>query len=745
MLYGGVSNMGMSSCFGAVKFNIATKHCLRCILSGPVPTPSYADSIISTNPNTGVMWITGATKFSAQPRPEGVNDSLWPWGSFVVSTLTSDPSAYHGITWANPVIVGNSPSYDRVGHTAVFLGDRLFCFGGSIMNKCLNDLLVIDTNSLSMTRTESTNKEYAPHAVTRATAQFVGNKLYIFSGKDSDGKLTNNLSVLKVTDHSAKPDTTNTSVTTSTVNTDTSNTPLSSGTPVATATPSSSPNPKFNNALAIPAPGSLFKKAFNNKEMFPDVEFRLGDRSYFAHKVILSSASLVFSKRFSARTKKSHNSKKKKGDESDDSVSQFDTHDSLETFKLPDYWSPDIFCAFLEYIYTGRLILSSKKDASEVGEIAFEFLIDPLMKFCQITTEFPAIYDEPLHKFLRRYRRCVGNPIGSDVSFVFDRQSRLLAHKVFLRLFSEHFGQELGKNKGLKYFEIDGEVIQVESFIDFLKLLYNGFDPMGFNPKMDPAALLVCAVEFQDSGLIDMMSKSNSFSENNVAQIYLAGKQKQLVSIMKSAERFIESQFESIVRDEALLKEWDEDLLKHFTEALSGPFEDWCGFANWLDVLWFGHHTKNADLRKAAAQNLQGLINVENVIGIITAAHTAGEKELRSACVTFLVVHGMNVEEYQRMQSKQGGFKIGDLSQSVRVEVEGRVKATVKDLHQLKKEEITKVGFLQRRKQTCSLCKRVLQKEQLSKKQVPAVFGPPKKLKPVCKSCDQLTLLLGGK
>lgn len=93
----------------------------------------------------------------------------------------------------------------------------------------------------------------------------------------------------------------------------------------------------------------------------------------------------------------------------------------------------------------------------------------------------------------------------------------------------------------------------------------------------------------------------------------------------------MEEQFESIVRDEALLKEWDESILSQFTKRLSGPIEDWCDFANWLDILWFAHHTKNSDLRKTAAQNLRSLINVENVVGIITGAHTAGEKEVQQS------------------------------------------------------------------------------------------------------------------
>lgn len=271
----------------------------------------------------------------------------------------------------------------------------------------------------------------------------------------------------------------------------------------------------------------------------------------------------------------------------------------------------------------------------------------------------------------------MGNPVGSDVSFVFNRQSRLMAHKVFCCLFSHRFKGELDKNKRfdylnsgsyfrLKYIEITSSNVKVEYFIDFLKLLYNGFDHMGFDPKMKAegrlytlkihqtfVGLLACALEYKEHLLIKMMSMCQTFSENNVAQVYLyvlspdstnplrQAKRKKIVALMESAISYIEEQFESIVRDEDLLKEWDESLMSIFAKKLNGkkkshtrcititgPMDDWCGFANWLDILWFAHHTKDAELRKTAAQSLRTLINVENVVGIITGAHTAGEKEV---------------------------------------------------------------------------------------------------------------------
>ena len=96
------------------------------------------------------------------------------------------------------------------------------------------------------------------------------------------------------------------------------------------------------------------------------------------------------------------------------------------------------------------------------------------------------------------------------------------------------------------------------------------------------------------------------------------------------------------MRDEDLLKHWDSSLHDLFCNKFEGLFpvhlhtelsfleslEKWCHFANWLDILWFAHHTKKLELQKIAAENLKTLINVENVVGIITAAHASGEKEV---------------------------------------------------------------------------------------------------------------------
>lgn len=67
----------------------ATNTWSRLVLMGASPSPAYADSIITTHPTTGTLWITGATKFnqSTVGRPAGLEDALWPHGTFAISTI----------------------------------------------------------------------------------------------------------------------------------------------------------------------------------------------------------------------------------------------------------------------------------------------------------------------------------------------------------------------------------------------------------------------------------------------------------------------------------------------------------------------------------------------------------------------------------------------------------------------------------------------------------------------------------
>jgi len=91
----------------------------------------------------------------------------------------------------------------------------------------------------------------------------------------------------------------------------------------------------------------------------------------------------------------------------------------------------------LKYIYTGSITIKNEDHAEAISSIAYEFLLDDLMKFCRAKV-YPAILEEPIPQVARSLRRMVGNSIGSDIFFVVKRK-KLFAHRVILYIFSNYF------------------------------------------------------------------------------------------------------------------------------------------------------------------------------------------------------------------------------------------------------------------------------------------------------------------
>jgi len=246
----------------------------------------------------------------------------------------------------------------------------------------------------------------------------------------------------------------------------------------------------------------------------------------------------------------------------------------------------------------------------------------------------------------------------------------------------------------LKYIEIKNQDITPKIFADYLKVLYCGFKS-DIDDKLNVAGLFACALEFRDNTLVNMMASTGSFSDDSVVEIWKICKERDLKPIQLAAEQYIIDHFESLVRNKGL-KNWCKTLIKTLTNLLSEKnFSEWCVFASWLDILWFSNQTENKDLQKLAVTKLQKLINCDNVVSILVGAHTAGEKELRSSCVDFIMKQGVSISQYQVMrENKEKDLaKIGSLSQSLRSEVEGKVKKTVKELHSTQQSN-SKVGFL---------------------------------------------------
>jgi len=109
---------------------------------------------------------------------------------------------------------------------------------------------------------------------------------------------------------------------------------------------------------------------------------------------------------------------------------------------------------------------------------------------------------------------------------------------------------------------------------------------------------------------------------------------------------------------------------------------DWCHFCTWVDVLWFAFYTENKELKSKATEILSKLINLDNVIPVLITAHCCEEKELRSKCIDFMVIHGAYIEEFQRMRenAEVDVRSVGGLSISIKDEFTKKVQQRVSNL-----------------------------------------------------------------
>jgi len=276
--------------------------------------------------------------------------------------------------------------------------------------------------------------------------------------------------------------------------------------------------------------------------------------------------------------------------------------------------------------------------------------------------------------------------------------------------------------------------------------MYTGFNPNAIRPSINHSDLLFCAIEYKNKAMLEALSKSTAFDNKHFCTFWRLASEKKLTPLVDACNRYMELHLNEIVRDAYVFEHWDKPLLQAIKDKLEKPYDTWCRYASWLEILWFSHHAKFAQLKSQAVENLKKLLNVENVVSVLVASHATGEKGLRSVCVDFIVQNGVNVSTYQSMKNSSGFdqplAKITDLSQSLKGEVETKVKTTVGNLKQQIPNE--KVGFLKQRKQTCSLCKRVVKKEDLSKQLLPSVLVGQKKVLVVCGTCSQLAELVGA-
>jgi len=142
---------------------------------------------------------------------------------------------------------------------------------------------------------------------------------------------------------------------------------------------------------------------------------------------------------------------------------------------------------------------------------------------------------------------------------------------------------------------------------------------------------------------------------------------------------------------------------------------------------------------------LTNIINLDNVVSVLVTAHTVGAKELRDKCIDYVIENSVSVEIYQRMKSSSefDVAKVGTLSISVKNKLNDKVKQKVSSLKtDLPAKTSSKVTIFNKKKRTCTLCKRILDLNDIRKDvQLPDLFGFTKP-KQLCLSCNTLISLL---
>eukprot|EP01124_Arcella_intermedia_P020208 TRINITY_DN27706_c0_g1_i1.p1 TRINITY_DN27706_c0_g1~~TRINITY_DN27706_c0_g1_i1.p1 ORF type:complete len:555 (-),score=167.44 TRINITY_DN27706_c0_g1_i1:41-1582(-) len=510
----------------------------------------------------------------------------------------------------------------------------------------------------------------------------------------------------------------------------------------------------------------------NNKEYFPDVKLVLGKKNEFevyAHKMVLVQFSSVFKDKLSETSEvpqtpkkvKSPKSPKGKGNkgkeimESDDSSEKKakkrkDSEEEYshwekseyDTIYLPQTWSVDSFLSFLKFIYTGSLTIKSRDEAKEIGEIAFEYLLDPLIKFCLAETKYPAIYSSSDDERVFRFKKMVGRPLGSDVSFVFDKSRRLLAHKFLLASFSTNFRELFNKDPTIKYIEVPHSISE-KALILYLRVIYTNYQSLKTMDKNEIPLIMEAALHFKDHKIFQVIDTEHIFNGENVLLIkkLLTGTSFEVIKDM--ADVYIKTHFDKLIRSSSA-KTWPPSIVQKLSDVFSDEEAPWITSCSWLDVLWFAHYTENEKLKLKASGTLHNLINIENVLPILVAAHTTGEKSLRDKCIDFMIEHAPFVEEFQKMRA-HADFdisRVGALSDSIRNTMNMKVKNRVTTLKTDLPKAKSKPSIFNKKKFTCSLCKRVVEEKELKKNvDLPELFGSSKG-KQVCLSCESLITLV---
>lgn len=126
------------------------------------------------------------------------NSKLYIYGGWNGQKMLNDLFIfYYGgeakeMSWSRPVATGNVPVF-RAGHTMTAVGHKLLVFGGGDGSHYLNDLHILDTETMVWSQAYVAGT--SPAARSRHTANLIGSRLFIFGGGD-DTRVFNDVYIL---------------------------------------------------------------------------------------------------------------------------------------------------------------------------------------------------------------------------------------------------------------------------------------------------------------------------------------------------------------------------------------------------------------------------------------------------------------------------------------------------------------------------------------------------------------------
>jgi len=81
--------------------------------------------------------------------------------------------------------------------------------------------------------------------------------------------------------------------------------------------------------------------------------------------------------------------------------------DKICILEMPSYWDVKVFKKFLGYLYHGGIMIRDVDESRLLSEMAYEFLIDSLMIYCNKIEKFPSYLIESEENVYKRFRKLV--------------------------------------------------------------------------------------------------------------------------------------------------------------------------------------------------------------------------------------------------------------------------------------------------------------------------------------------------